>query len=669
VSKSKSIFCEHLLTARIAHLRKGGRKIWPDNEETLYVEAPSVEERPLSNLDEDEDMPMPMADADEEEEHIEVSPAERAGGGVTPAQTCDPVDPKDTLRNAAHWAYAAALLLSYASCKGGFTQSTCENLEKRAQSIACKVHDTLCRNARVKIYSNLMRRSVTEHDVATANDEADDVIDASSARSLIEDMIGKGALRQLDDIANMSNALPSQDVTRAARHGSTKLGHTSIHVRPLHESIVTNLRNRDPSEPRTQRTAKPQRGQLRSSKLFNIPRLGEAYVVDNDADGRCFWQCLAFGVYGDMSLWKVVKQKVHDDMVKANPSVARYAWMDQDYAWTEADVVAYVQTHGVDDVGVRLYYHHKSGESGERTLMPTFPSTIAKRRVCLLHSGNVGTEHFSLLVSRESNSAIWPLQDDVSSILHEEGYVLVRTLSDEDADFVRKRELEYGNHCDDAEWQGVSDFHVDITKQEEFTRFLRKNCDEESKRKVLEGLRNIGTELVTRSVGEYHVLWSTSDEKGGRGDHQAPHTDYLFPGEEVTPDANVPLVVVQSVQDGTKIRVWRRSFVPKEFDANWKFAKEKANNKDVYEELKHTWMSFIEVHVPKGYALVFRGDLIHAGYGYVEDNIRIHVQVLSLKDNMHVLKNEVSPHEWAFWKKLYAKDTTFRDAYQRVERA
>ena len=193
---------------------------------------------------------------------------------------------------------------------------------------------------------------------------------------------------------------------------------------------------------------------------------------------------------------------------------------------------------------------------------------------------------------------------------------------------------------------------------------MRTNCDEESKKIVLEGLLNIGTEFVTRSVGEYHILRSSLDENGGRGDHQAPHADYYFPDEDVTPDAHVPLVIVQSVQDGTKIRVWRRSFLAKEFDANSKDAE-----KDEEKELKNTWMSFIDVHVPEGYALVFRGDLIHAGCGYDEDNIRIHIQVLSVQNDRRVLENQVSPHAWTTWKKVYATDANFRDAYQGVERA
>ncbi len=56
-----------------------------------------------------------------------------------------------------------------------------------------------------------------------------------------------------------------------------------------------------------------------------------------------------------------------------------------------------------------------------------------------------------------------------------------------------------------------------------------------------------------------------------------------FVNGSVTEQRSAVHVIVQSVQDGTKIRVWRRSFVPKEFDANSKDAE-----KDEKKERKHT---------------------------------------------------------------------------------
>lgn len=73
---------------------------------------------------------------------------------------------------------------------------------------------------------------------------------------------------------------------------------------------------------------------------------------------------------------------------------------------------------------------------------------------------------------------------------------------------------------------------------------------------------------------------------------QPAHTDYPpMPGQA---DADVPLAVLVALMPDTRLCVWPQSRRPK------------------------------EVHLLPGDVLVFRGDLVHAGAAYANENVRLH---------------------------------------------
>lgn len=82
---------------------------------------------------------------------------------------------------------------------------------------------------------------------------------------------------------------------------------------------------------------------------------------------------------------------------------------------------------------------------------------------------------------------------------------------------------------------------------------------------------------------------------------QAAHTDYIpTPGILNAADDKIPLLFLLAVEDNTKLLVWPRSH-------------------KLLTVIRH-----VELHLNAGDAIVFRGDLVHAGASYDIDNIRIH---------------------------------------------
>ncbi|KKL07371.1 hypothetical protein LCGC14_2586680 [marine sediment metagenome] len=98
--------------------------------------------------------------------------------------------------------------------------------------------------------------------------------------------------------------------------------------------------------------------------------------------------------------------------------------------------------------------------------------------------------------------------------------------------------------------------------------------------------------------------------KPGCGD-QASHCDYVpEPNLATVPDSHFPLAVLLAVMPGTKISVWPRSI---------RFA---YTSPTILQQIQPIHRKTLELDI--GDMLVFRGDLVHAGAAYDEENVRIH---------------------------------------------
>ena len=88
---------------------------------------------------------------------------------------------------------------------------------------------------------------------------------------------------------------------------------------------------------------------------------------------------------------------------------------------------------------------------------------------------------------------------------------------------------------------------------------------------------------------------------------QAAHTDYV-PTQEIlyATDDEMPLLFLIALEENTKLCVWPRSHT-------------------LIQGARRRPIKCEEVHMNAGDALVFRGDLVHAGASYDTDNVRIHV--------------------------------------------
>ena len=112
-----------------------------------------------------------------------------------------------------------------------------------------------------------------------------------------------------------------------------------------------------------------------------------------------------------------------------------------------------------------------------------------------------------------------------------------------------------------------------------------------------------------------HKLSKTVFLHSGPGDeHQVPHTD--FSGEEKEWEGDeVPLnVLVALEEEGCKLRVWPKTHKRMDADTTRRGG---ISLEDDY----------VDIHLECGEAIVFRGDLVHAGYGYSKVNRRLHFYV------------------------------------------
>ena len=90
---------------------------------------------------------------------------------------------------------------------------------------------------------------------------------------------------------------------------------------------------------------------------------------------------------------------------------------------------------------------------------------------------------------------------------------------------------------------------------------------------------------------------------------QSAHTDYV-PTEEIVDatDEEIPLLFLLALEEGTRLCVWPRSH-------------------RLFRDGLRRAVSCEEVEMSVGDAILFRGDLVHAGSSYERDCIRIHAYI------------------------------------------
>jgi len=143
--------------------------------------------------------------------------------------------------------------------------------------------------------------------------------------------------------------------------------------------------------------------------------------------------------------------------------------------------------------------------------------------------------------------------------------------------------------------------------------YKRKQCNLSIKNKQIEEfITNINNFLTTNvnsnlSISQWVILHSLS----GCGD-QAAHCDYV-PSTDMlqVSDDQIPLAVIVALMPSTKIHIWPQSCY-----------KNKRNKKMKIEKLT--------LELEPGDVFVFRGDLVHAGCAYENDNYRLHTYMDSL---------------------------------------
>ena len=104
--------------------------------------------------------------------------------------------------------------------------------------------------------------------------------------------------------------------------------------------------------------------------------------------------------------------------------------------------------------------------------------------------------------------------------------------------------------------------------------------------------------------------WVVIHSRPGCGD-QAAHCDYV-PDQllAAASDATFPLAALTAVMPGTRIHVWPQSI--------------KLAYTNPVLLSRRTTIQRVTVNLEPGDVLVFRGDLVHAGASYTEENVRVH---------------------------------------------
>ena len=119
----------------------------------------------------------------------------------------------------------------------------------------------------------------------------------------------------------------------------------------------------------------------------------------------------------------------------------------------------------------------------------------------------------------------------------------------------------------------------------------------------------------------------TDQEPNKCGDRQNVHCDQVMEvGEELTPKATMQLEKEHAqLFEGDDVLL--SVILPLTVGGSWLWVVEGCvKGASLEEEDADTWIKdhWKRVHVPYGHVLIFRGDLPHAGCGYINDNYRFH---------------------------------------------
>jgi len=150
----------------------------------------------------------------------------------------------------------------------------------------------------------------------------------------------------------------------------------------------------------------------------------------------------------------------------------------------------------------------------------------------------------------------------------------------------------------------------------------RKRVQEKMPKRLSHTLqKKLASTFPDKEINDYVIL------KSKVGCHkQAAHMDYI-PTPEIlnATDDKIPLLFLLALEDNTKLLVWPQS----------------------HKLLKNT--SHIELYLNAGDAVVFRGDLVHAGASYEIDNIRVHAYLdspgIKRRKNMTYIIHKHAPLE------------------------
>jgi len=198
--------------------------------------------------------------------------------------------------------------------------------------------------------------------------------------------------------------------------------------------------------------------------------------------------------------------------------------------------------------------------------------------------------------------------------LHTQGYQIYKNTFNFSEEFLNEI-FEQSKGCKTI-------FNYNNNKKEDYKRKMR---DLSQKRKCVKSFVDETMDMLSEIAPQLNPnTWVILKSLPGC-QAQAAHTDYL-PNDDLkrTTDETIPLLAIISLMNGTKIDVWPNSirlitkgpmlegFHPKNSHTPVQSIKTIQDNKKVE-------------YLDKGDMLIFRGDLIHAGSAYDEENIRLHV--------------------------------------------
>jgi len=183
-------------------------------------------------------------------------------------------------------------------------------------------------------------------------------------------------------------------------------------------------------------------------------------------------------------------------------------------------------------------------------------------------------------------------------------------------------------------------FNYNSNNNEDYKRKMRNLC--KSRKIVSSFVENVTDKLKeiapTLEPNEWVILKSLPGCQA-----QAAHTDYI-PDDRFkkTTDETMPLLAIISLMNGTKIDVWPNSIhLITQAPLLEGFHYKKPNTP--HQLIGGYNLTKKVEYLNKGDMLVFRGDLIHAGSAYDEENIRIHVYLDSpIVSHMHNRVNFVT---------------------------